>query len=133
MTATNLDEYGLVPMATFYIVDRALKIEITNHEIAKLEKCIYAFLVDDVIVRIGSSKAKLGSRMRRSELDVTKALNGRKSSTPEWEAVLWNDVLRPNKVGLVFARQGTMVRIPVGTFPAFQDEESIPRKTPTKA
>jgi hypothetical protein len=125
MTAANLDEYGLVPVATFHIADRALKIEIINHEITKLERCIYAFLVDDVIVRIGSSKAKLRSRLRRCERDVTEALNGRKSSTPEWEAELWNNVLSPNKVGLVFARQGTMVRTPVGTFPAYQDEESI--------
>jgi len=125
VTAAKLSEYGLVPVATVRIVDRRFTIEITNHEIVQLEKCIYAFLIGDTIVRIGSSKAPLRGRLKSWERDITNALNGRKSPSPDWEAKAWNEALTLHGSGLIFARQGTVVTTPIGTFPAYLDEESV--------
>ena len=125
MTAIQLSEYGFVPVATVRIADRRFIIEITNYEIAQLEKCIYAFLVGDIIVRIGSSKARLANRLKSWDRDVTKTLNGKKSSTPSEEAAGWDKELSQHGTGTIFARQGTVVTTPVGTFCAYLDEESV--------
>lgn len=125
MTASKLSEYGLVPVATVRIDDSRFIIEITNPEIVQLEKCIYAFLVGDKIVRVGSSKGRLARRLKCWERDITNALRGQKSPAPAWEAKGWNDELSQHSGGIIYARQGTVVTTPVGTFPAYLDEESI--------
>ncbi len=117
--------YGLAPFATVRLDRDSFLIEIADHEIASREKSIYAFVIGDEIVRIGSSKAVLASRMRSWQRDVSGALSGRKTSTPPWEAEAWRELLTTHPVGTVYARIGTVVETPVGTFSAYLDEESL--------
>jgi hypothetical protein len=48
-----------------------------------------------------------------------------KSCCPKSEADGWRACLEAAGHGEVFARQGTAVITPIGTFPAYLDEESI--------
>lgn len=117
--------YGLAPFATVRLDGDRFLIDITEAEIASREKSIYAFVIGDEIVRIGSSKAVLAGRMRSWQRDVSGALSGRKTSTPPWEAEAWRELLTTHPVGTVYARIGTVVETPVGTFSAYLDEESL--------
>ena len=125
MTASDLTEYGLVPVARFHIADNELKIVITDPETVKLEKCIYAFLIGGEAVRVGSSKAPLKERLNDYERDITNALNGRKSPAPAQEAAQWRKMLPAGVSGDIYARQGTEVTTSVGKFRVYMDEESI--------
>jgi len=53
------------------------------------------------------------------------ALCHKKSSTPDWEAAEWRSCLHQHNGGEVYARIATTVTTPIGTFPAYMDEESV--------
>ena len=89
----------------------------------ELEKMIYIHTIDNEIVRIGSSKNKLKVRMRSWERDVSKSLDKRNSSTPIWEGQAWREILK-NKKGVLYGRQGSMVKTDAGLFNAYLSEES---------
>ena len=55
--------------------------------------------------------------------DVSGALAGRRTSTPVSEAKSWCSLLA-NAEGTIYARLGTVVTTPVGTFNAYMAEES---------
>jgi hypothetical protein len=125
MNAKDLTEYCLVPVARVRIEDQELKIEITDLKTTERKECIYAFLIGNKVVRIGSSKAPLKDRLKDYERDITSALIGKKSSAPEQEAKKWRELLPAGTSGVIYARQGKMVKTPVGKFRAYMDEESI--------
>lgn len=125
MNAAKLTEYRLVPVATCCIEDQKLEIVVTDREAVKLEKCIYAFLIDGKVVRIGSSKAPLEKRLKSYERDISNALAGKKSPAPADEKEKWRKILSAGKSGIIYARRGTEVTTPIGKFPAYLDEESI--------
>jgi hypothetical protein len=125
MSSKTLSSYGLVEVASVRILDKQFQILISNTAMVQRCRCIYAFLIGDEIVRIGSSKDKLGNRLRVWQRDVSKALQGRKSSTPLHEAEGWSDILRQHQSGLVFARPGTIVTTSIGEMSAYLDEESV--------
>ena len=125
MNAAKLIKYGLVPVARVRIVDRNLIIDITDPKTVKLEMCIYAFLIEGKVYRIGSSKAPLENRLKDYERDISHALKKEKSPAPLEEAKKWRKALPPGSSGVIYARQGTMVKTPIGEFPAYLDEESV--------
>lgn len=90
----------------------------------ELEKMIYIHTIDNEIIRVGSSKNKLKIRMKSWERDVSKSLNGEKSSTPLWESKMWDNLLK-DKIGILFGRKGTIVSTPVGEFNSYLSEESF--------
>jgi hypothetical protein len=100
---------------------RRLIIDVIDYETTELEKCIYALLIGDEVARIGSTKAPLKKRLRSMERDITGALNGGRYAE---EAPLWEEKLTRAGVGIIFARQGTVVRTPIGESHAYLDEES---------
>ena len=110
-------------IGTFYIEDNSFIVD-CDEEYLKLEQMIYIHTIDGEIVRVGSSKNKLKSRMRSWERDVTKALNGLKSSTPFWESEKWREILKDKK-GILYGRQGSIVTTPVGEFNSYLSEESF--------
>lgn len=120
-----LRSYGLRPFARVVILDERFVIAIDDAEMAANEKAIYAFVVANQIVRIGSSKGYLRNRMRTWERDVSRALQLRPSSTPRWEAEAWREILGQDGIGIIYARPGTTVTTPIGTFSAYLDEESL--------
>jgi hypothetical protein len=121
----ELRNYGMKPLARFSLGDQCFVIDIDDEALATQEKCIYAFAIADEIVRIGSSKGVLSKRMRAWQRDVSKAIRREKSATPFWEADEWVRRLKVHRSGQVWARRGTDVTTPVGTFPAYMDEESV--------
>lgn len=121
----KLRAYGLRPFADVRLEHERFVIEVIDEDTAALEKCIYAFVVGGEIVRIGSSKARLGHRMKIWQRDVTRRLGGHPSSTPPWEAAAWKERLIRHGGGAVYARQGTWMSTPVGSFNAYLDEESL--------
>jgi hypothetical protein len=129
LSVATLLSYGLKPIGTLRIVNGAFKIDIT--ELGEAKCCVYAFVVGDEIVRVGSSKDRLAKRFRRWESDVTNALQGLKSDTPPEEAKGWKDLLS-KAVGRVFARPGTLVTTPVGEINTYLAEETalIAKHTP---
>ena len=123
---TQLEQLGFRRCARITLERTDFKVEIEDHDACSLTCCIYAFVIGDEIVRIGSSKAPLKSRIRSYEGYVGGRLKGRKTGTPEWEAQCWKSRLdSAGGVGWVFARRGTEVTTPVGKFPTYLDEESI--------
>ncbi len=125
MNAADLIKYGLKRVARVRLADRELIIKITDPDAVKLQKCIYAFLIGGEVVRVGSSKAPLQGRLRNYERHITNALHHKKSPTPDEEAKKWRKLLRGGTSGEIYARQGPMVKSPIGEFPAYLDEESI--------
>ena len=123
MSKAALEKYGFTPLGNVRIACNHFNIEITDAELARLPMCIYAFVVADEIVRIGSSKAPLKSRMGSWRRDVSGALASRRTSTPASEAAVWRSLLA-NAEGTIYARQGTVVTTQVGTFNAYMAEES---------
>ena len=123
MSKISLKRYGFRPLATVRVVGNDFVIQVTDAELAELAMCLYAFVVDDEIVRIGSSKAPLRTRMGSWRRDVSGALAGRKTSTPASEAEAWRSLL-VGREGSIYARQGTEITTQIGTFNAYMAEES---------
>lgn len=123
MMTDALLSYGLKPIGSLELVDSEFRIQIDDDDAVHEEKCIYAFLVNDEIVRIGSSKAALKTRFRAWQRDVSNALQGRKSPTPQAECEGWREVLHGTR-GIVFARQGSLAQTSVGEINVYLAEEA---------
>ena len=124
LSVQKLESYGFKKVGQFRIADQRFIVEITDEETSKLEKCVYILVIGDEVARVGSSKAPLKNRLRSYERDISAAIKGQKSSTPGWEAKKWVERLAAAGHGEIFARQGTTVTTPIGTFPVYLDEES---------
>ena len=122
---STLEGYGFKKCAEFFLREDDFVIEGLTPECGEIEKVLYVFVIDDKIVRIGSSKAKLASRMVSWSRDVSKAFRGQFKPTPEDEARKWRTLLGQHGRGTIYARQGHQVTTPIGTFPAYLDEESL--------
>jgi len=116
---TKMDFYKV---GTFFIKDLNFVVHL-EEKYSSLLEAIYIHTIDDEIVRVGSSKNKLKTRMKSWERDVSKSLKGQKSSTPLWEGEIWNKILK-NKVGTFYAREGTVVTTPCGKMNSYLTEES---------
>lgn len=126
MTHSILEGYGMIRIGRIEMLDQnTFLVRIEHPEAARWTKAIYAFLIGNEIVRIGSSKGLLGGRMRAWSRDITAALCGRKSPAPSWEADAYRSALTLHGGGEVFARTATVVTTTVGTFEAYMDEESV--------
>lgn len=121
-----LHEYGLQTVGELYCADGKLGYSL-NENASRLERCIYAIVIGEDIVRIGGSKSPLKCRIRRYPADINKSLaktveDGK--GTPRWEAESWRSRLQEHdKPGLVWARQGTTVESPIGTINIYLSEE----------
>jgi hypothetical protein len=124
MSEKAIKSYGMKPVARFRIAGNSFQIDITDPALALKERCIYAFLVEDEIFRVGSSKAKLAIRLGAWRRDVSAALQGRRSPTPQKEADGWREALSSDE-GTIFARPGALVKTPIGEISAYLDEECV--------
>ena len=88
-----LTKMGFYKVGTFYIKDQKFVIDLEK-TYSSLQEVIYVHTIDDEIIRVGSSKNILKSRMKSWERDVSKSLKGQKSSTPLWEGEIWNKILK---------------------------------------
>ena len=118
-----LKEMNFERIGNFFIKKNKFIVE-CDEKYLELEKMIYIHTIDNEIIRVGSSKNKLKIRMKSWERDVSKSLNGEKSSTPLWESKMWDNLLK-DKIGILFGRKGTIVSTPVGEFNSYLSEESF--------
>lgn len=125
-SAKTLSGYGFKKIASVRLVDNQFSISLSDATAGDWTCTIYAFTIDDEIVRIGSSKGKLRSRLSNWEKHVTASLNGDHRATPKEEAELWRSELATHGVGSVWAREGTRfsTRISEQPISGYQDEES---------
>ncbi len=113
---------GFKVMGKFFIKNKQFIVE-CDEEFLSLKKMIYIHTIDGEILRVGTSKNELRSRMKSWETDVTKSLNNQKSGTPILEGQEWNKLLK-NKTGILYGRQGTVIKTPVGEINIYLSEES---------
>jgi hypothetical protein len=123
MSETKLFEYGLRPAGSIRIIDDNFIVEFIDSNLAAQSRCIYAFLVEDEVIRVGSSQNPLRNRMKQWQRDVSKALKGLPSHTRPQEAAVWRDVLT-GTYGRIFARMGMVAFSPFGELNIFQVEEA---------
>ncbi len=122
MSQSRIIECELRHIGTVSLYDDSFRINLHDASLLSAVECVYAFTVEDEVVRVGSSKAPLGKRFKAWERDVSRALNGLPSPTSQLEADGWRARLSVS-AGKVYARPGTLVCTPVGTFRAYLDEE----------
>jgi len=120
----NLIEMGFIPVASFRVEKKQYIIEMTNHECLDWVESIYVHTINNEIVRVGSSKNKLKTRFRGWERGVTTALEHAKSSTPLWEAMEWEKMLKDTR-GILYAKRGDIVQTSVGKINTYLSEESF--------
>jgi len=125
MHLCDLRAWGLARVADVAIEGDQFLVTVTDNETVELAGCIYAYVIDGEIVRIGSSAGQLKNRLKAWRRDVSMALAGGKSSTPIDEACKWRAALKPGSEGALYARRGTEVTTPVGTFTTHLDEERM--------
>jgi len=127
-----MDTYQFVRIGAICMPDeQTFSMNIVRKDVLDWEKAIYIFVFNDEIIRVGSSKAKLGKRMKQWSGDVTNALRqikglpAKRTATPDWEATAWAKLISKHGEGDIYAREATEVETPVGKFRAYMDEESI--------
>ncbi len=118
----KLLEMNFQVIGEFFIKDSNFHIE-CEERFLSMDKFIYVHTIDNQIVRVGSSKGKLQNRMKSWERDVSKSLKGIKSSTPLWEGERWKELLKNNS-GVLYGKQGSLVKTDVGEINTFLSEES---------
>jgi hypothetical protein len=123
MSAADLSRYGMRRIGTVQIVDAKFTVALSEVAAGDLQRCIYAYLVGDEILRIGASKGKLKLRLKAWQADVSKALAGDYSRTPQREMEIWREMLSKHGTGDLYARVGTVATTPVGVFNLYQIEE----------
>ena len=126
MNLRELDQYlsqmKFQKIGKFFIENNKYIIEY-DERYSSLEKMIYIHVIDNQILRVGSSKNKFKSRMERWEKDVTKLLNIKITDTSFNEGDEWNNLLK-NKIGILYGRQGTVRKTPIGEINIYLSEES---------
>jgi len=118
----KLLEMNFQVIGEFFIKDSNFHIE-CEERFLSMDKFIYVHTIDNQIVRVGSSKGKLQNRMKSWERDVSKSLKGIKSPTPLWEGERWKELLKNNS-GVLYGKQGSLVKTDVGEINTFLSEES---------
>lgn len=112
--AALAETYGMVPVCDFGIADDGTcSLKIGDSDTASRGYGIYIWLIDDEIVRIGSSKAPLIKRMRSHSRWMELRLLGQcRVSDPDklkkqtHEARRWQQALQGGKLATAWARQG---------------------------
>jgi len=123
MSTQTLLSYGMKHIGTIRIDGDDFRFIFHDPKMLLLDGCIYAYVVGEEIVRIGSCKSTLNVRMQSWQRDVSKALRGSKSPTPQEEAATWRELLADHE-GQIYARQGTIVETPVGRISVYLAEEA---------
>lgn len=131
MSRETLLAYRMRELGSISIKGDTFSFNVEDARSLEMTCAIYAFLIGEEIVRIGSSKSPLRHRFRAWQNDVSRALAGQKSPTPFRQAEEFRTLLE-ERPGAVFARPGTMVWSSIGEFNAYLAEEKalIERHTP---
>jgi len=125
MSVEALLSYGMKRIGFVHLNDARFNVTLTIPNAGEFERCIYAFVVGGEILRIGSSKGKLKTRLNAWQNDVSNALASRSFRTPASEAAIWKESLEKHGTGELFARAGTIATTPVGELNLYMLEEKV--------
>ncbi len=103
MSTSELINIGFSKFGEFLIKENEFIIDIHDHSLKELNKCVYAFTRGEEILRIGSSKSPLKKRMNASQRAVSRALQLKKSHTSLSEAEKWREKLSKD-VGVIYVK-----------------------------
>jgi hypothetical protein len=125
--------YGMVPICEFGIAtDGTCSLVVRDADVADQSCGLYIWLIEDEIVRIGSSKAPLIDRMKSHSRWIELRLTGqcrvsdpKKLARQTEDARRWQQALSGGKRATAWARQGTMVESPVGYINTYLAEENV--------
>jgi hypothetical protein len=106
----TLTGYGFQRVSSFRIEAEKFALEPLAREFARWTHSLYAFVINNEIVRIGSSQGKLRARLGGWSSDVSAALRGEFKSTGADEVALWSAELQRHLKGDIWARRGTIFR-----------------------
>jgi hypothetical protein len=121
--AELLHRYSMPEVGRFFLRNERFTIELYQPASGVMAEAIYAFVINDEIMRIGTAEESLNKRLKNWEQSVTGALRGGETQTPNCEAREWKRCLDAFGHGLIFARPADEVTTRVGTFRAMLDEE----------
>lgn len=121
----TLTAYRFTEACAFRRHGNDFQIDPLPDDMGALTHTVYAFVINDEIVRIGSSQGTLKARMKAWSNDVSAAFRGKFQPTSEDEASLWADELQRHGGGMIWARQGTIFPSTVADFmiSGFREEE----------
>jgi hypothetical protein len=131
---STLTSYGFNKVARFHRNENRFQVFDRDLTATAWCNCVYAFVINDEIVRIGSSKDRLGARFNAYQNDLSYAFagdfyrsSGKPRSTKVDEATIWSIELATHGHGDIWAREGTQFFSPItqGTISGYQDEESF--------
>ena len=129
----TLEEYRMEKFAEMRFSDELESlIEFTNDSIAQTPCGVYVWVIEGEIVRIGSSKEKLRSRIRGAGRWLQHRLQGTAKTKDEIrrqkelaDALRWKKRLyKTGRHAEVWGRGGTIVRTPIGEINTYLAEEN---------
>ncbi len=132
LASSILHSYQFVPFAEMSLHNNHAIMKITNSQIAQQVKGIYAWVYDEEIVRIGSSKDSLEKRIlghgRWIEMrlqGITKVSNPERVQKELADAQRWRSLLEnEGSKATVWGRSGTIVTSPIGELNIYLAEEN---------
>lgn len=121
----TLTAYGFRQTSAFRRRGDIFQNDALPDDVAAWTHSIYAFVINDEIMRIGSSQGTLKARMKGWSDDVSAAFKGHYRPTTAEEASLWADELLTHGEGTIWARQGSLFRSTIADFAisGFREEE----------
>ncbi|TNB48197.1 hypothetical protein FF124_07620 [Martelella lutilitoris] len=97
--------------------------EVTDPEAAKLEQALYVWQSHSgQILRFGTTKSPVSSRLRQYPNHINRRLVGQKSPTPEWEAKAWVDYANKGPV-VALVHQPPQINSVIGPIRPYLDLE----------
>ena len=117
-----MNQMNFKKIGKFYIRNKKFIVEYDQKH-STSEKMIYIHVIDNEIVRVGSSKNKFKYRMERWEKDITRLLNNKKHDSSVNEGDEWVNLLN-NRIGTLYGRRGSSINTPVGEINIYLSEES---------
>jgi len=130
----TVESYGFVKLASLGLSpDGEASISILDPSLCASPKGIYAWIIGDVLARIGSTQAPLADRARQQGRWITlrlqnksKLKNMQRRERELADALRWKALLDANAgQGEMWGRPGTVVTTPVGEISTYLAEENV--------
>lgn len=124
----ELERLGFRPLAKVSITQDRRSFQVDEFtEMASVILGVYAFIINNQVVRIGHTSRSFRERMKDYIRDVSWAFQNpdieRRNGTPNWEAEGWKNRLVKYGPGVVYAKQAHIVITDIGCLSLSESEE----------
>lgn len=114
------------PVALMTFQNEKVHVEITDQALGEAIEVVYAWTTAaGEWVRVGTSSGPLKKRLFSYAQHITKALEGKKSQTPEWEALRWRELIQKEGQLIALAHQPQHIETIAGNLRPFLDIERV--------